>query len=65
MKRKTYPLRISPEVLSAIQRWADDDLRSMNAQIEFVLRDSLRKAGRLSVERPTDSASDSKTQESN
>lgn len=62
MKRKTYPLRINPEVLSAIQRWADDDLRSMNAQIEFVLRDSLRKAGRLSVESPNESSASSKTQ---
>ena len=47
MKRKTYPLRINPDVLAAMQRWAADDLRSLNAQIEFVLRDSLRKAGRL------------------
>ena len=46
MKRKTYPLRINPEVLSAMQRWANDDLRSLNAQIEFVLRESLTKAGR-------------------
>ena len=47
MKRKTYPLRINPEVLEAMQKWANDDLRSANAQIEFVLRESLIKAGRL------------------
>lgn len=46
MKRKTYPLRISPEILSAMQRWANDDLRSLNAQIEFVLRESLIKTSR-------------------
>ena len=46
MKRKTYPLRINPEVLAAVQQWANDDLRSLNAQIEFVLRESLVKAGR-------------------
>lgn len=46
MKRKTYPLRINPEILSAMQRWANDDLRSVNAQIEFVLRESLIKTGR-------------------
>lgn len=46
MKRKTYPLRISPEILSAMQRWANDDLRSLNAQIEFVLRDALSRTGR-------------------
>ena len=47
MKRKTFPLRISPEVLAAMQRWANDDLRSVNAQIEFVLRESLVNAGRF------------------
>jgi hypothetical protein len=46
-EKKAYPLRISAEVLNAAQRWADDDLRSLNAQIEYVLRDALRKAGRL------------------
>ncbi len=46
MKRKTYPLRINPEILAAVQRWANDDLRSLNAQIEFALRESLVKAGR-------------------
>lgn len=46
-EKKAYPLRISADVLNAAQRWADDDLRSLNAQIEFVLRDALRKAGRL------------------
>jgi hypothetical protein len=45
--KKAYPLRISAAVLDAMQRWADDDLRSVNAQIEFVLRDALRKHGRL------------------
>lgn len=45
--KKAYALRISPDVLDAIQRWADDDLRSVNAQIEFVLRKALRQAGRL------------------
>ena len=45
--RKAYPLRISASVIEALQRWADDELRSVNAQIEFVLRDALRKAGRL------------------
>ncbi len=47
-EKKAYPLRITAEVLTATQRWADDELRSLNAQIEYVLRDALRKAGRLS-----------------
>ena len=46
-EKKAYPLRISAEVLDALQRWSNDELRSMNAQIEYVLRDALRKAGRL------------------
>jgi hypothetical protein len=46
-EKKAYPLRINAEILSAAQRWADDELRSLNAQIEYVLRDALRKAGRL------------------
>ncbi len=44
--KKAYPLRISADVLDAVQRWADDELRSVNAQIEYVLRDALRKVGR-------------------
>lgn len=45
--KKSYPLRINAEALAAMQRWADDELRSLNAQIEYVLRDALREAGRL------------------
>lgn len=46
-EKKAYPLRINAEVLDAIQRWADDELRSANAQIEYVLREALRRSGRL------------------
>ena len=45
--RKSFALRIDAKTLEAMQRWAKDDLRSLNAQIEFVLRESLRKAGRI------------------
>ena len=48
-KKKPYPLRISEDVLAAVQRWADDDLRSTNAQIEFLLRDALVKSGRVKI----------------
>lgn len=51
-EKKAYPLRINAEVLAAAQRWADDELRSLNAQIEYVLRDALRKAGRLKSSDP-------------
>ena len=53
-EKKAYPLRINAEVLAAAQRWADDELRSLNAQIEYVLRDALRKAGRLPDRAPPD-----------
>jgi hypothetical protein len=45
-ERKAFLLRIDPAVLDAVQRWANDDLRSLNAQIEFLLRTAVRQAGR-------------------
>jgi hypothetical protein len=45
--KKSFALRMDAKTLDAMQRWAKDDLRSLNAQIEFVLRESLRSAGRL------------------
>jgi hypothetical protein len=47
--KKSYPLRINEQVIAAMQRWADDDLRSLNAQIEYVLRDALVKTGRVKL----------------
>ncbi len=47
-ERKPFLLRIDPELHDALQRWAADDLRSLNAQLEFLLRQSLKDAGRLS-----------------
>ncbi|NNC35911.1 MAG: Arc family DNA binding domain-containing protein [Acidimicrobiales bacterium] len=46
-KKKSYPLRINEDVLKAMRMWSNDELRSVNAQIEYVLRDALRNAGRL------------------
>jgi hypothetical protein len=46
-ERKPFLVRIDREVLDALQRWADDDLRSLNGQIEFLLREALRNAKRL------------------
>ncbi len=45
--RKQYPLRIDPEIWAAMERWAADEMRSSNAQMEWILRDALRRAGRL------------------
>ena len=44
--RKPFLLRVDRELLDALQRWANDDLRSLNGQIEFVLRRALKDAGR-------------------
>jgi hypothetical protein len=46
-ERKAFLLRIDPAVLDAVQAWADDELRSLNGQIEFVLRRVLQEEGRL------------------
>ena len=47
MPREAFLLRTDPRLLDALRRWADDELRSVNGQLEFVLRDALRRAGRL------------------
>ena len=51
-ERKSFLLRADAAILEAMQRWANDDLRSLHAQVEFVLREALRKTGRLAA--PTD-----------
>jgi hypothetical protein len=45
-KRKSFLLRISPELYESLERWAADELRSVNAQIEYLLADAVRRAGR-------------------
>ena len=47
--KKSFPLRINPDILAATQRWADDELRSVNAHIEYLLRDALIKSGRIKL----------------
>jgi hypothetical protein len=51
-ERKPFLLRMDPRVLTALQRWADDDLRSLNGQIEYLLRRALLDAGRPPREGP-------------
>jgi hypothetical protein len=53
MPRKAFLLRIDPEVLAALQRWADEDLRSLNGQIEFLLRQALVKRGVKLPQKPS------------
>jgi hypothetical protein len=47
MARESFLLRTDPKILSALRRWAEDDLRSTNGQLDFILRKALRDAGRL------------------
>jgi hypothetical protein len=46
-ERKPFLIRVDRDVLDAVQRWANDDLRSLNAQVEFLLRRALQAGGRL------------------
>jgi hypothetical protein len=46
-ERKAFLLRIDPAILDSLQKWADDELRSLNGQIEFVLRLVLQQEGRM------------------
>lgn len=57
-ERKSFLLRIDGDVLDALRRWAADDLRSLNAQVEFVLREALRARGRLKSRSSGEAAAD-------
>lgn len=46
-ERKAFPLRVDARLFAAVERWAADELRSVNGQVEFLLREALRRAGRL------------------
>ena len=45
-EKKTFLLRLPPELMDALNRWASDELRSLNSQIEYILRDAVRKQRR-------------------
>ena len=62
-ERKPFLLRLDERTLLALRRWADDDLRSINAQVEFLLRRSLEQAGRLNRDSPEPAAPKSGTDE--
>ena len=46
-ERKAFLIRVDRALLDAVQRWANDDLRSLNAQVELILREALKRNGRL------------------
>ena len=54
--KKSFPLRINEETWDALRRWSDEELRSVNGQVEYVIREALRKAGRLPRPRGGDAA---------
>ena len=58
-ERKPFLLRMDREILDALQRWADDDLRSLNGQIEFLLRRALKDAGRTGSDGQPGNSADS------
>jgi len=45
--KKSFPLRIDPQLYEALERWAADEFRSVNGHMEFLLREALSRAGRL------------------
>lgn len=51
-KKKSFALRIDPELFKAIEKWAADEFRSTNGQIEYIVSESLKKAGRLKKKSP-------------
>ncbi|WP_028563812.1 toxin-antitoxin system HicB family antitoxin [Paenibacillus pinihumi] len=57
-EKKSFPLRLDPELHRAIEQWAGDEFRSVNAHIEFLLRDAVRKAGRLKKGAPPEPESE-------
>lgn len=61
--KKQYPLRIDSAIYDALERWAADEFRSVNAHIEYVLRDALRQAGRLPAPPPRGRAPEAQDEE--
>ncbi|GAX91016.1 Arc family DNA-binding protein [Effusibacillus lacus] len=51
--KKQFPLRIDAKLYEALERWASDEFRSVNSHIEFLLRDALKRAGRLPGDKGT------------
>jgi hypothetical protein len=55
---KRFLLRLNPALFEALRRWADDDLRSINAQIEYLLTEQARRDGRMPAKEPAERRSD-------
>ncbi len=59
-KRKSFLLRLNPKTHAALQRWAEDEFRSLNGQIEFLLGQALKKAGRSPKQRQDEDSESTK-----
>ncbi|MBH56205.1 MAG: Arc family DNA binding domain-containing protein [Planctomycetaceae bacterium] len=56
-KRDSFLVRMDPAIIKALKQWAADELRSVNGQVEYVIRDALRKEGRLPKPKPSEDTS--------
>jgi hypothetical protein len=59
-KRSSFLLRIDPQVMDAVRRWADDELRSVNGQLEFLIRRAVKEDGRLPTPKTQERVEESK-----
>jgi len=57
-KKKPFALRLSPELLDAVEKWAADEFRSTNGQLEWIISEALRKSGRLKKNKPDEKNED-------
>lgn len=54
-EKKAFPLRLDPDIYRALERWANDEFRSVNGHLEFLIREALRQADRLPIKNVRDS----------
>ncbi len=52
-KKKPFALRLSPEIMKSVEKWAADEFRSTNGQIEWILSEALKKSGRFKKPKPS------------
>ncbi|WP_425805307.1 hypothetical protein ACHOLT_01495 [Desulfitobacterium sp. Sab5] len=62
MGKKQFALRLDPKLYSALEKWANDEFRSVNAHIEFLLREAVRRTGRLNIKNTSEEGIDSESQ---
>ena len=55
-KKKAFALRLNPEILKAVEKWAADEFRSTNGQLEWMISQSLKKSGRLKKKKTDESS---------